>query len=67
MQSTDESKKRPRIEVYSIMLKGHLIPTLKTIEILQNTNPNFDVSFVTGPLIKSRYQGLYPNINMVEV
>lgn len=31
MQSTDELKKRPKIEVYSLYNKGHLIPIFKTI------------------------------------
>jgi hypothetical protein len=67
MDTIDETQRRPRIEVYALIEKGHLIPMLKTIEILQLSNANLDISFVTGPLTKEKLQKRYPHIKMIAV
>jgi hypothetical protein len=64
MNGVNINQKYPKIEFYSGILSGCIIPTLKTITVLQNKNACLDISFMMGAYFIGKFQKIYPHIKM---
>lgn len=55
------------IECHSFPSPGHSIPLLKIIEILQEYNPHYKISFLSSKFFVDTIQGRHPTVKMVGI